>query len=387
MKNAWLVLVLSLSLASCSREREVVPAPPSDPGLAVMPADAQANAGVKAAPASVMELADYLHVFGTVQPIDSRIGDVRPLARGRVQEVLVRVGDQVTRGQPLARLDNIEAGELAAEALAARADLQKLKVQHATAARQVERSRSLAEIGAIARKDLELTQAEFEATAEAVKAQESLLAGLESKLRRLGLPEAQLQTSSITTIDSPFAGVVVRAQAAPGDVVDPAATLFSITDLSEVWVQAEVYERDLGRIQLGQPARISVEAYPGEIFSGAVTHISDTLDPKTRTAMVRCVVPNGDRRLKVDMLAGVDVPTTVARQGLAVPTAAVQQLRGKTVVFVRESEQTFRVRDVTPGLVTDGLTEIVDGLREGEPVVVAGAYHLKSVLTIAELEE
>jgi cobalt-zinc-cadmium efflux system membrane fusion protein len=387
MRNAWLVLVFGLSLASCSREPDAAPAPPPDPGLVVMPADAQVNAGVTVSPAGVTELVGYLHVFGTVQPIDSRIGDVRPLARGRVQEVLVRVGDQVTRGQPLARLDNIEAGELAAEALAARAALQKLKVQQATAARQAERSRSLAEIGAVARKDLELMQAELESAGEAVKAQESLLAGLDAKLKRLGLPEAQFQTSSITTIDSPLSGVVVRADAAPGNVVDPAGALFSITDLSDVWIQAEVYERDLGRIHLGQPARISVEAYPGETFAGQVSYISDTLDPKTRTARVRCVVPNAGRRLKVDMLAGVDLPTTVPRTGVAVPSAAVQQLRGRTVVFVRESEQAFRVRDVTPGLVTGGLTEIVAGLRQGEPVVVGGAYHLRSVLTIAELEE
>ncbi len=266
-----------------------------------MGTDAQKNVGLAVAPVSLTQLTEYLHVSGTVQPIDSRIGYVRPLARGRVQEVLVRVGDRVGDGQPLARLDNIEAGEIAAQHQAAHAELQKLKVQQANAARQVERSRSLAAIGATSQKDLELAQAEYNAMLEAIKAQEGLLAGLESKLRRFGIQESDAQSLSITTIRSPFAGVVIRVQAAPGDVVDPGMGLFSITDLSEVWVQAEVYEKDLGRIRTGQTALISVDTYPEEKFSGNVAHISDTLDPKTRTAQVRCVVPNKDRRLKLDM--------------------------------------------------------------------------------------
>jgi cobalt-zinc-cadmium efflux system membrane fusion protein len=222
---------------------------------------------------------------------------------------------------------------------------------------------------------------------EAVRAQESLLAGLGSKLRRFGLTEDEFQTSSITTIRSPFPGVVIRVQAAPGDVVDPGTGLFSITDLSEVWVQAEVYEGDLGRIRLGQPARISVGTYPDETFSGTVTYVSDTLDPKTRAARVRCVVPNSDRRLKLDMFATVEVPTTVSRTVLAVPTAAVQEIGGRHVVFVRESDHTFRARVVTIGAVTGRFTEILSGLQEREPVVVQGAYHLKSIRTIQELGE
>jgi cobalt-zinc-cadmium efflux system membrane fusion protein len=387
MKKASLVLFVSLPLLSCSPGANVGTSPKQDASIVEMGIEAQKNVGLTVAPATLTQLAEYLHVLGTVQPIDSRTGYVRPFARGRVEEVLVRVGDRVENGQPLARLDNIEAGELAAQYLAAQAELQKLKVQQANSARQVERSKSLVAIGAISQKEFEQTQAEYDAMAEAIKAQESLLAGLDSKLRRFGLPEADLQKSSITTIRSSFAGVVIQVQVAPGEVVDPGMGLFSITDLSEVWVQAEVYEKDLGRIRMGQSALISVDTYPNEKFSGKVAYISDTLDPKTRTAKVRCVVPNKDWRLKLDMFVTVDVPTTFNRKVLAVPTGAIQQIAGKNIVFVQESEQKFKAREVQVGEAAGVQTEILAGLVGGESIVTQGAYQLKSIRMSNELGE
>jgi len=389
VKKTSVALVLSLALSSCSApDPNGAAAPEQDPNIVEIGTEAKNNIGLTVFPASFTQLTEYLHVTGTVQPIDSRIGHVRPLAGGRVQEVLVKEGDRVSNGQPLARLDNIEAGDLAAQYLAAQADLQRLKVQQANSARQVERSRSLVEIGATSQKEFELTQAEHNAMLEAIKAQESLLAGIDSKLRRLGLPpEADFQKSSVTIIRSPFAGVVIRAQVAHGEVVDPGMELFSIADLSEVWVQAEVYERDLGRIQIGQTALISVDTYQDEKFSGRVSYISDTLNPQTRTASVRCVVPNKDRRLKLDMFVSVNVPTTFSRKTIAVPTAAIQQIAGKNVVFVQESEQRFRAQEVQVGKVVDGQAEIVAGLVGKESVVLQGAYHLKAVLLNKELGE
>jgi cobalt-zinc-cadmium efflux system membrane fusion protein len=118
-----------------------------------------------------------------------------------------------------------------------------------------------------------------------------------------------------------------------------------------------------------------------------VTHVSDTLDPKTRTAQVRCVVPNEDRRLRLDMFVSVDVPTTLSRKVLAVPTAAIQEIGGKNVVFIRQSDQKFLVREVKLGKSAGGRTEILSGLAEKEAVVTEGAYHLKAVRLSKELAE
>jgi cobalt-zinc-cadmium efflux system membrane fusion protein len=113
--------------------------------------------------------------------------------------------------------------------------------------------------------------------------------------------------------------------------------LFSVADLSTVYVQAQVYEKDLGQVHIGQAASISIDSYPGDRFTGQVASISDLIDTQTRTAAVRCQVANPGARLKLDMLASVQFPTAMKRSVLSVPTDAVQDIEGKPTVFVRTS--------------------------------------------------
>ncbi len=391
MRKASVLLLCGWILISCRGSRpeakEERKAQPPDSTVVEMGLEAQKHVGLKVAPAAVARLTEYLHVTGTVQPIDSRISQVRSLARGRLLEVLAKVGDRVRDGQPLARLDNMEAGELLAQLETARAELQKLRVQHTTSVRQVERNRRLVEIGAVPRKDAELIEAEQQGLVAAIRGQESVMAGMAARLQRFGLSQNAPPQASATTVPSPFAGVVIKAPAAPGQVVDSAAELFSVADISQVWVQAEVYEKDLGRIHLGQMAFVSVDTYAGERFPAKVTYISDILDPQTRTAKVRCEASNQGFRLKLDMFAAVDVPTTFSRRAIAVPTGAIQQMEGRSVIFVRRSEEKFEARPVKVGKVVDGQTELVAGLREGEPIVVQGAFHLKSIVLSGKLGE
>ncbi len=329
---------------------------------------------------------EYLHVVGTVQPIDTQIGHVRPLARGRVQQIRVRVGDRVRAGEVLASFDNIEAGELLAEYQGALTELQRLKLQQASAQRVAERNRELSDLGAIAKKNSELSQVEAQSAGDSVRVQESVVAGLVSRFRRFGVEQVNVANPS-TVIRAPFAGVVIKAQTAPGDVFDADRELFSIADLSHVWVQAEVYEQDLGRIKVGQPAVITVDTYPGEKFEGKVTYIGDILDPQTRTARVRCEVGNPDVRLKLDMFAAVELPTHFSRRALVAPASAIQQLNGNDVVFVRKSPTTFATRAVKTGKTVEDATEIQSGLREGEEVVSIDAFHLKSVALSGQIGE
>jgi cobalt-zinc-cadmium efflux system membrane fusion protein len=347
---------------------------------------AQEHVGLRTVTAAFRELQEYLHVVGTVQPIDTRIGQVRPLARGRVQQILVRVGDRVKAGQALATFDNIEAGELLAQYQGALAELQRLKTQRASAARVAERERQLSEIGAVARKNAELSQVESQSAEENVRVQESVVAGLVSRLRRFGVEQVNVTRPS-TVIRAPFAGVVIKAQTAPGDVFDADRELFSIADLSHVWVQAEVYEQDLGRVKIGQAAIITVDTYPRERFEGKVTYIGDILDPQTRTARVRCEVENPGVRLKLDMFAAIELPTHFSRRAIVVPASAMQDVNGSMVVFVRKSATKFEMRPVRPGKTLDELTEIEGGLHEGEPVVSVGSFHLKSVALSGQIGE
>jgi cobalt-zinc-cadmium efflux system membrane fusion protein len=380
--------VLLLSVACTRRAEEAKSAEAKAPANVIeMSVEAQKYVGLKVAPAELAQLTEYLQVTGTVQPVDSRVGHVRALARGRLEDVLVTVGDRVRRGQSLAQYDNIEAGELVSQHAAAQAELGRLKVQLASLAKQTERNKNLAEIGAAPKKDYELSLAEQQEVGQSIQSQESVLAGLAARLKRFGVAPGDPGSATRASLEAPFDGVVIKVNAAPGRAVEPSDELFTIADLSQVWVQAEVYEKDLGRIRIGQTAIITVDTYPGERFSGRISYIGDFLDPQTRTARVRCEVLNSGTRLKLDMFASVQLPTTFSRKAVAVPQTALQQLESRTVVFVSKGPTVFEARTVKVGNTVQSQTEIIEGLSAGEPIVIQGAFHLKSIVAGKELGE
>ena len=352
-----------------------------------MQADAQTRAGVQASAVQTASLPDYIELTGTVQPIESRIGHVRSLARGRLEQILVKIGEHVNAGQPVARFDNIEAGELSTQLFGAQSELARLKIQQTAATRQTERNRRLVQIGASAQKDLDASQAEQDGLAEAVRAQQSNVAGLQSRLTRFGVNDPASAQSSITMLHAPFAGVVLSVEGAPGAVIDSSSEVLGIADLSSVYVEAQVYEKDLGVVRIGQTASITSESYPGVHFTGRVVSIGDRLDPQTRTAPIRCEVSNSGAKLKLDMFASVALPTAAKRTGLALPQDAIQNLEGKQVVFVRHSSTQFEVRPVNVGRATEGKIDVTSGLKEGEEVVTRGAFQVKSALLSKELGE
>lgn len=390
-KRDFALVLFALLVSGCSRSKpeakEQKEADEKQQSVAEMLPEAQRHVGLKVAQIAETDLKEYLQVTGTVQPIDSRIGHVRPLAKGRLQEVMAKVGDRVAKGQPLARFDNIEAGELAAQYEAAQAELQRFRVQQATAARQAERSHRLAEIGAVPQKDSEAATSEMKSLDASIEGQQSVISGISARLKRFGLTYATLRNSTQTIIASPFTGVIIKAAAAPGEVVAEDTDLFQIADLSRVWVQAEVYEKDLDKVTTGQPAFITVDTYPDRNFSGNVMYIGDILDPQTRTTKVRCEVANPGVALKLDMFATVRLPTKFSRKGIAVPNSAIQQWEDKNFVFIQTAPTKFAAREISLGKVINGETEVASGLKAGEPVVVNGSFHLKSIVRSKQLGE
>jgi cobalt-zinc-cadmium efflux system membrane fusion protein len=386
-------LCSALLFAGCNRkaaqkeEDEPLAESANKDNLVEMSVSAQQHIGMVVAPAALTQLTEYLRATGTVQPIDSRVGVVGPLARGRIAEVRAKIGDRVEAGQTLAVFDNIEAGELLSQEQSAHADLERLRAQLIPATRQAERSHHLADIGAGAEKDYESSKAEKEGIEADIRSQQALIDGIRQRLRRFGVSDDSLRGTFLTPLKAPFSGVITKAQASPGDVVDAGREVFTVADLSRVWVQAEVYEKDLGRVRIGQSAFITVDTYPNRPFEGKVAYISDVLDPQTRTARVRCEVANRDLRLKTDMFANIELPTKFSKQALTVPASALQEVEGKNVVFIRHSATQFEKREVEKGVMVNSQTEIVSGLKPGEPVVTQGAFHLKSILAGGELGE
>jgi cobalt-zinc-cadmium efflux system membrane fusion protein len=166
-------------------------------GLVEISAEAQKHFGLQAETAQIRELDEYLLVPGTVQAIDSRVNTVHPLARGQLHDVLVRVGDRVQKGQTLATYDNIEAGELLAQLASANAELDRLRVQGRNLARQTDRARELADIGAVPKKDFEQATADQQAALQSIKSQEGVIAGIQARLRRFDIPQSDPQSTPV----------------------------------------------------------------------------------------------------------------------------------------------------------------------------------------------
>ncbi len=343
-------------------------------------------------------IAQTIPITGVVGPNQTRLAHLRPLARGRIEKVYVRVGDRVSAGQPLVAYDNIELGELISEYATAKATLGKDNAEAEVSKRSVERARKLTEVGAVAAAEYEKRDAEYKSALASINVQKAQVEMIEQKLRRFGMASADIEKLDTradkqptdtprTLLRSPFNGIVIKAEAAEGEAVDAERELLSIADLSTVWVQGDVYEKDIASIRQGQEVKVIVNAYPDRTFTGKLTYLSDVLDPQTRTAKVRCEAPNPGGLLKLEMFATIQIPTSARRQALMVPAAALQQIDNESVVFVEIAENKFEKRKVESGMNSDGWAEIKFGLKAGEKVVAQGAFMLKSHLKKEEFGE
>ena len=353
--------------------------------------------GLKVQAVEQRPFAAVIQATGIVTPNETRVAHVRLLAPGRVEQVHVRVGDRVQSGQPLLTYDNVDVGELVGNYLSAAAAVERAAADADVANRALERATKLVDVGGLSRGEYERREAEHKRALAEVTTARAAMTNVERRLQRFGLSAddlTRLRASSgdatswsRTIVRAPFTGVVTAANVAPGEAVDTERELFTVADLSTVWVVGDLYQRDIASVRRGQEAQITTESYPGETFSGRITNVSDVLDPTTRTAKVRCEVPNRDGRLKLQMFATMGIPTATARDTLVVPAAAVQQIDDDTVVFVQTGDESFEKRVVEAGAGSGGWVPVLSGLKVGERVVTDGGFMLKSKLKAASIGE
>jgi cobalt-zinc-cadmium efflux system membrane fusion protein len=385
----WLRASRSSQLDDSSSKKE---SGAGESDVVTLSADAQRNVGLTLEAAQVKAVLRTIQATGVVGPNETRVAHVRPLARGRIEKVHVRLGDRVRAGQPLAAYDNIELGELIGEYLSAVAALDKANAEAEVTRRSVERGQRLIELGAVAKAEYEKRNADYKNALASINSQKAEVDKVEEKIHRFGLTDPDLEKlktrthaeshrdASHSVLRSPFDGVVIKSEVGEGEVVDTQRELFTVADISTVWVQADVYEKDIAFIRQGQDVKISVAAYPDETFIGKITYVTDFLDPKTRTARVRCEVANPHSRLKLEMFANIQIPTAAQREALMIPSSAVQRIEDKPVVFVKVGEAEFQKREVQLGPESDGWVEVTGGLTPGEIVAAQGSFYLKSTL-------
>lgn len=344
----------------------------------VMSAEALEDLSLTFATAEIRELVPSLEVPAEIVADADRLAVIGSRVSGRIVSVLHNVGDVVSAGTPLVVLESVDVG-------AAVADFE-------SASAQAEAARSAAARAARLFEDQIVSQRRVEETRAAERASMAAAEAAATRLRTFGieLPLPEGAELGRVTLDSPIAGTVVTRTASVGQWVEPTDQLAEIMDVEELWLLASVYERDIRHVEEGQPVLVDVRAYPGELFSGTVGLVEATLDESSRSAGIRVVLPNADRRLKPGMFATARITGTHAHEPvllLAIPTAAIQEVDGHTSVFVRDDEGEFTLQRVHLGEEAGALVEVLNGLNEGDEVVVNGSFVLKGHLLRSTLGE
>jgi cobalt-zinc-cadmium efflux system membrane fusion protein len=306
---------------------------------------------------------------------------------GRIVRLLVKPGDAVRKGEPLVEIDTPDIVAAESDLLTGKAGLAKA----VATLRQTERTRDrLARLvagEAAPAKDLEQATTDAQNAGTDVRSAEAADAAGEQRLTVFGkTPEeiqniaATRQVDRIAKIFAPISGTVVARKAGPGQYVRPDAPdpIYTLADLSNMWLLADVYESDVAGIRLNEAVQVGVMAFPNDRFSARVSYVSPSVDPTTRRVQVRCVIANPGRRLKPEMFASFRI-ASLNSSVLTVPQRAVVRDNERKVVWVLRDGKELVRRVVETGVERDGWVEIRSGVEAGDRVVSDGALFVSNV--------
>ncbi len=373
-----LLLCGVLVLSACDRAKAPAAPAAARTDASVVRVTPEMARNFKVASLAIETLDSSQEITGRIEANDQWVTRIGASVTGRVTEVLVDVGHRVTAGQVLAQLSSPELTQ---------AQLNYLRAHAATslAERAVDRARQLIQADVIGSAELQRRESELSIARAEWRA-------ATDQLRLLGLSDASIerlrekgQLSSVTNIMATRSGVVVERKVSTGQVAQPGDPLFTVADLSRVWVVGALPEQAAASVQLDQQVDIEVPALGSRHFNGKVVFVSDTIHPETRTLTVRTQVDNPKGTLKPQMLATLRITGQPVQQ-LAVPEAAVVRENDRDHVYVQTAPGQFKLTPVTLGNSSRGLRAVQQGLNEGAQVVVEGAFHLNNERKRAELE-
>lgn len=399
-KPVAVAVILSTGLAAgCGRGTSSTASAPPD---AHVPGDTREPAALeKDAEASVVRLSDAARQRATIAVITvqprsvsdvlsapaelqlngDRVAMVGPRVAGRVARIAVSMGDRVDAGTVLASIDSPDVGGLLASYTGAQA-------AESVAQRTYQREKDLFARRISAEREVLAAEAELARATSERRTVESRLQALDLALPRAGSSDP---SSALLPIRSPIQGTVIERNAAIGAPVGPDAVLFTLADLSTLWLVAKVPETTMRDIRRGDTVTVTVDALPDQPVSGRVSYIGATVSDTTRTVDVRIDVPNRTGQLKPGMFARAQLATRGARtepsNRLLIPQIAVQELNRKRVVFVPRGDGGFDVREVTVGASVGDDIEVLSGLKAGDRIVTTGSFTLKSQAVRGEAGE
>lgn len=378
LSAALSALLLALSLTSCDHKSGDAPgttkAAPSETSNQSNDEAAETTPNIETEAVAERATEGRIVVTATVHQDHHLLAQVMPRVPGRVLQVLVHVGDPVKRGETLAILDSLDVGD-------ARLALRQARTQGNLTETEYIRISQLVEEEVLPRKEL------IRATAERDKARAAVDTAME-RLRMLGLNPSQTQgdtgAASSFPLIAPLSGMVLEKTAIVGELATSDKALFTISDLSNIWVEGNLSDRQIGQVRIGAPAEIAVDTYPGEVFRGKVTYLAGTLDPVTRTLLARVEIANRDLRLKPQMFARMAIATGESTPQLTVPASAVLLVQGEPSVFVADGEG-FAPRPVEPGETVGDRVVIRRGLIAGDRIAVGNVFDLKARLLKSQI--
>jgi cobalt-zinc-cadmium efflux system membrane fusion protein len=342
-------------------------------GTVSLSADALRKNQIEVVEVKRQRLARDVEVVGSVGFAANYHAEIGPLIAGRIVSIKAQVGERVQAGQVLAELESFEVGQAQAAYLTARAT-------SLAAQANLRRERELAERKVSSERERELAEA-------AAITEQAQLAAATQRLRALGLRQVDIRQTSenragIVPLYSPIDGTIITRSISLGQAVQPATDAFAVANLSQLWVQLDLFEKDLPYVHADQRAEIRTEVYPGRTFPARVAYIGQVIDEKTRTAPVRIEFDNHEGLFRPGQFVTATLqgdPSRVTSEVLAVPRKAVLTVDGKPLVFVQDGPG-FGKRGIELGASGGQMIEVRSGLAVGDKIAVDGGFLLKSEL-------
>lgn len=386
-ERCWAVLLivfLGAGFVACERTPDQASETPKavvaeKSGLIHLTSEELARTTIEFAPVARGALLVPRQYTATVQANENELAEVTALIRGRVMKVYVDVGQDVKKDDLLTMLHSTDLGVAEGAYLKAAARLHEAELAY-------RRATDLYEQKVVSLAELQRREATMKtARAEARE--------MSNRLELFGVPKKEVERldreqtiKADVPLRAPFDGRVIMRNITRGEVVETQQKLFTVADLSDVWVVGNVPEKDVQYIHKDQKVEVIVSAYPHGIFPGTITYVGDVLDSATRTMRLRVTVPNPDLLLKPEMFALVLVYVAETPDALTVPIAAVHNGPTGRVVFVQRGTNDFEVRTVKLGSEQGEVVTVLDGVSVGEQVVTKGSFVLKSEMERHKIE-
>jgi len=380
--KGWAVAAMIAALGGCAGAPQQDVAPAQEQGLKKRQrlraqARMSRHEGIRVAGVRLLDVpGDEVVAPGKVMINPNRISRVSLPVPGRVTEVAVRLGDSVTQGQELFRVESPEAEEAVSRAYQAEAAYSQARAALAKAQADMERCRDLYAHDAVAKKEVLNAEAELARAQASLKDAEAVLEQARRRLKILGLNGRGFGQQVV--VRSPIAGKILDLQLVCGEYRNDTNTpVITVADLSSVWVSSAIPENSIRWIEPGERMRIELAAYPGKVYMGRVVRVADTVDPQTRTIEVLTELPNPDGRLRPEMFARIRHAHGFRRLP-AVPSSAIVHRGGKSWVYVERPGGEYEPVAVKTAEEAEGMAPVLEGLKGDEQVVVDGVFLLQA---------